>query len=70
MEIKESTDALPGDFVQFWNVFKGQAYGHCGIVLDIQPNKTITLYSSHPLTGGYGKQAYLWPDKIYFVRLK
>ena len=68
--IKESTDVLPGDFVQFWNVFQGKAYGHCGIVLDIDPNKTLTLYSSHPFTGGYGKQEYLWPEKIYFVRLK
>lgn len=69
-EITESNDVLPGDFVQFWNVFQGRAYGHCGIVLDIEPNKTLTLYSSHPFTGGYGTQEYLWPEKIYFVRLK
>ena len=70
IEIKESMNVLPGDFVQFWNVFQGKGYGHCGIVLNIDPNKTITLYSSHPFTGGYGKQEYLWPEKIYFVRLK
>ncbi|HEY5746935.1 MAG TPA: hypothetical protein VIU12_12710 [Chryseolinea sp.] len=70
IEITESINVLPGDFVQFWNTFQGRGYGHCGIVLDIDPNKTITLYSSHPFTGGYGKQQYLWPEKIYFVRLK
>jgi len=69
-EITESKNVLPGDFVQFWNVFQGKAYGHCGIVLDIKPNNTLTLYSSHPVTGGYGIQEYLWPEKIYFVRLK
>lgn len=68
--IRESEEVLPGDFVQFWNVFQGRAYGHCGVVLDINPNKTITLYSSHPFSGGYGKQEYMWPDKIYFARLK
>lgn len=70
LEIKEGKEVLPGDFVQFWKVFQGRAYGHCGIVLDIEPNKTLTLYSSHPFSGGYGTQAYLWPEKIYFVRLK
>jgi hypothetical protein len=70
IEIKESREVLPGDFVQFWKVFQGKAYGHCGIVLDIEPDKTLTLYSSHPFTGGYGTQEYLWPEKIYFVRLK
>lgn len=70
IEIKESTKVLPGDFVQFWQVFQGKAYGHCGIILDIEPNKTLTLYSSHPITDGYGTQEYLWPEKVYFVRLK
>lgn len=70
IEIKEIGEVLPGDFVQFWKVFQGRAYGHCGIVLDIEPNKTLTLYSSHPFTGGYGTQEYLWPEKAYFVRLK
>lgn len=64
------SEVIPGDFVQFWNVFRGMGRGHCGVVLDIDHNKTITLYSSHPLTNGYGKQEYLWPDKLYFVRLK
>ena len=70
IKIIESAGVLPGDFVQFWNVFQGRGYGHCGIILDIEPNKTLTLYSSHPFTMGYGKQKYLWPEKIYFVRLK
>jgi hypothetical protein len=69
-EIIENDKVLPGDFVQFWNVFYGKAYGHCGVVLDIVPNETLTLYSSHPFTGGYGTQRYLWPDRIYVVRLK
>lgn len=70
MVIEKSINVLPGDFVQFWNVFQGKGYGHCGVVLDVQPNETLTLFSSHPFTGGYGKQKYLWPEKIYFVRLK
>jgi hypothetical protein len=70
IEVKDNSEVLPGDFVQFWKVFQGRAYGHCGIVLDIEPNKTLTLYSSHPFTGGYGTQEYLWPEKTYFVRLK
>lgn len=68
--VNEFKDVLPGDFVQFWNVFQGKGYGHCGIVLNIDPGKTITLYSSHPFTEGYGTQKYLWPEKIYFARLK
>lgn len=63
-------DVKPGDFVQFWNLYQGKEYGHCGVVFDIDANKSITLYSSHPLTDGYGKQEYLWPDKLYVVRLK
>ena len=63
-------EVMPGDFVQFWNTYRGEVYGHCGVVLDIDPDQSITLYSSHPLTGGYGKQVFLWPDKVYFVRLK
>lgn len=70
LEIKNAESVLPGDFVQFWNVFQGKAHGHCGVVLDIEPDKTLTLYSSHPSTNGYGTQKYLWPEKVYFVRLK
>jgi hypothetical protein len=66
----EENEVIPGDFVQFWNVHQGRERGHCGVVLDIDHNKTITLYSSHPLTDGYGKQEYLWPDKLFFVRLR
>jgi len=68
--IERAEDVRPGDFVQIWNVYQGQEYGHCGIVFDIVPHQSLTLYSSHPLTGGYGKQQYLWPDQAYFVRLK
>jgi hypothetical protein len=70
VEIPNSADVRPGDFVQFWNIYQGKEYGHCGIILDIDPNYSLTLYSSHPITDGYGKQMYLWPDKAYFVRLK
>jgi hypothetical protein len=63
-------DVRPGDFVQFWNVYGGWVSGHCGIVAAINPGKTITVYSSHPVTGGYGRQLYLWPDKAFFVRLR
>ena len=70
IEINKLEDVRPGDFVQFWNVFKNKEYGHCGIVLEIKPNESITLYSSHPITNGYGKQKFLWPDKIYFARLE
>lgn len=69
-EITNALDVLPGDFVQFWNLYDGKAYGHCGVVSDIDPGQSLTLYSSHPLTRGYGKQVFLWPDKVYFVRLK
>jgi hypothetical protein len=63
-------DVKPGDLVQFWNEYLGKEYGHCGIVLESQPNNSISVYSSHPFTGGYGKQRFLWPDKVFFVRLK
>jgi hypothetical protein len=62
-------EVKPGDFVQFWNVTDGKAYGHCGIVSSITPNKSLTLYSSHPMTNGYGIQKFLWPDYTFFVRL-
>lgn len=63
-------DVRPGDFVQFWNVYGGWVSGHCGIVAAINPGKTLTVYSSHPVTAGYGRQLYLWPDKVFFVRLR
>lgn len=67
--IINSDDALPGDFVQFWNFYGEDAYGHCGVVLEVNPGQSLTLYSSHPLTGGFGKQKFEWPDKVFFVRL-
>jgi hypothetical protein len=70
IEIDKLADVNPGDFVQFWNVYNGKEYGHCGIVMNIRPNESLILYSSHPLTNGYGKQKFLWPDKLFFVRLK
>lgn len=67
--IENTNEVMPGDFVQFWNIYNNAAYGHCGVVLSVEPNKKITVYSSHPLTNGYGKQTFLWPDKVFFVRL-
>lgn len=59
----------PGDFVQFWNIVGNSCYGHCGIVKTID-NETITMYSSHPITDGFGIHTFRYPDKAYFVRLK
>jgi len=63
-------EVRPGDFVQFWNLYAGKEYGHCGVVLEVNPNESITVYSSHPITNGYGKQKFLCPDKIYFARIE
>lgn len=68
--IPSAGQVLPGDFVQFWNVYNGKAYGHCGVIMEIAPEKSLTVYSSHPMTDGYGKQKFLWPEKTYFVRLQ
>jgi hypothetical protein len=68
--IEKIEDVLPGDFVQFWEGVSGQQYGHCGVVVSVEPGEYLTLYSSHPSTNGYGKQKYPWPEKLYFVRLK
>jgi hypothetical protein len=70
VEILQPEDVKPGDFVQFWNSYLGIPYGHCGVVFSVEPYKSIAVYSSHPVTGGYGKQKFLWPDHIFFVRLK
>jgi hypothetical protein len=67
--IDDPNKVLPGDLVQFWDTFYGGAWGHCGIVSQIEPNKTLTLHSSHPFTGGYGIQTFNWPEKAFFVRL-
>ncbi|MBA4056682.1 MAG: hypothetical protein C0490_18350 [Marivirga sp.] len=68
-EVKEIENVKPGDLVQFWNLYQGKEYGHCGVVFEINANKSLTLYSSHPLTDGFGIQKYMWPDRAYFVRL-
>lgn len=68
--IDDPKQVLPGDLVQFWDTFLGGAWGHCGIVSQIEPNETLTLHSSHPFTGGYGIQTFNWPDKTFFVRLQ
>ena len=68
--INDVGEVKPGDFVQFWNMYYGKAYGHCGVVMELEPGESLTLYSSHPSTDGYGKQKFSWPDKVYFVRLK
>jgi hypothetical protein len=67
--INDPDKVLPGDLVQFWDTFYGGAWGHCGVVSQIDPNKTLTLHSSHPFTGGYGIQTFNWPEKVFFVRL-
>lgn len=62
---------LAGDFVQFWNTWKGKTTGHCGIVRAVDHKKgLISLYSSSPKTDGHGKQIYVMPDYIFFARLK
>jgi hypothetical protein len=68
--VADPGEVMPGDFVQFWYLDAFAASGHCGIVKEIKPFESVTLYSSHPSTDGYGIQQFLWPDKIYFVRLK
>lgn len=70
VEVIQPEEVKPGDFVQFWNSYLGIPYGHCGVVFSVEPYKNIAIYSSHPVTGGYGKQKFLWPDHIFFVRLR
>jgi hypothetical protein len=62
-------EVRPGDFVQFWSTSPFGAYGHCGIVESVVPGESLTLYSSHPATNGYGIHRFAWPEKVYFVRL-
>jgi hypothetical protein len=69
-EAVKETEVQAGDLIQFWNMFAGDAYGHCGFVVEVIPKEQITVYSSHPITNGFGRQTFLWPDKAYFVRLK
>jgi hypothetical protein len=66
----DENDVREGDLVQFWNTFGGHAYGHCGFVIAAKSNEFLTMYSSHPITGGFGKQTFLWPEKVFFARLK
>jgi len=68
--ITQPEDVLPGDLVQFWTSWLWYPTGHCGVVVSLQPGKKLTLYSSHPFTNGFGKYAFEWPGKTYFVRLK
>lgn len=67
--VENPNDVLPGDLVQFWNTWWGVPKGHCGIVLDLQPGRYITLISSSARTDGHGVQTYYWPEKAYFARL-
>jgi hypothetical protein len=62
-------DVQAGDFVQFWNILGNHCYGHCGIVKSID-EQMLTLYSSHPMTDGFGIHTFRFPDRAYFVRLK
>lgn len=70
-KINEIDSVKAGDFVQFWNVYRGKLFGHCGIVRAVNTRKgIISLYSSSPRTNGHGIQTYAIPEYIYFVRLK
>jgi hypothetical protein len=68
--ISKPEDVMPGDLVQFWTSWLWYPSGHCGVVVSLEPGKKLTLYSSHPFTNGFGKYAFEWPGKTYFVRLK
>ena len=68
--IIEAKDACAGDLVQFWNTSTWGPYGHCGFVVEANVGVELVMYSSHPMTGGFGKQSFSWPDKVYFARLK
>jgi hypothetical protein len=69
--IDDIREVKAGDFVQFWDKFNGRRYGHCGIVRAVDIEKGImSLYSSSPRTNGHGKQIYVIPEYVYFVRLK
>ena len=63
-------EVCAGDFVQFWDTEFSLAWGHCGIVHQLVPGEYISVYSSHPITSGYGIQRFPWPKKIFFARLK
>ncbi|MFN7117951.1 MAG: hypothetical protein ACK4TA_14210 [Saprospiraceae bacterium] len=63
------SEVKPGDFVQFWFVWRSGSYGHCGVVKSIGKN-TLTLYSSRPASDGFSVHTYPFPHKAYFVRLK
>lgn len=67
--IEDPNEVKPGDLVQFWNIYWDVPRGHCGIVLDLQPNRYMTLISSSKSTEGHGVQTYYWPEKAYFVRM-
>jgi hypothetical protein len=69
--IVKKEEVLAGDFVQFWNTYRGQTTGHCGIVRALDLKKgLISLYSSSPSTKGHGEQLYVMPDYVFFVRMK
>ncbi|RAW00003.1 hypothetical protein [Pseudochryseolinea flava] len=68
--VVEPHNAMAGDLVQFWNLSVLGPYGHCGFVVESKPGEYLTMYSSHPITGGFGKQTFPWPEKIYCVRLE
>jgi hypothetical protein len=67
--IDDPEDVRPGDLVQFWNVSYRGPRGHCGIVLDLEPDRYITMMSSSTRTDGHGIQTFWWPEKTYFVRM-
>lgn len=66
--IHRPDQVLPGDLVQFWDMWGSTPFGHCGVVVSVSPGKHLTLYSSHPVTQGFGLHTFSWPSQVYFVR--
>ena len=55
-----SSDWKEGSPITFKGEWEGKKYEDKGTILDIEPNKTLTLYSSHPLQN-YFYQPWLPP---------
>jgi hypothetical protein len=72
IKIDKISDLREGDFFQFWfTASNGTSQGHCGVVKKIDVlSKKISIYSSHPATGGFGVLKVDVTDEFYFVRLK
>ncbi len=69
-QIPDLQDALPGDFIQYWNKLPDGYHGHSAIIHSVNPkSETITIHSSHPQTSGYGRQVVFYPEIYYIARL-